>query len=661
MNEFTLLLISGSPLIVLGIVVAVFIIGRGFVVHEEQAVIIERFGKFNRVVGPGLHFMWPFIERKRKFIDDGKLLDFVDQRERTIVLPIHVVTTKDNVQIQIDSIAYYEIADPKKAIYGIDDVLAAVNKLILTVLRNVIADVNLKDILIWRQEIVRWVRDQLENATGDWGIIIRTVELKTITDVSRQSQERYSYWAEEIRHSLLTANKVNLSNKFSKDNQSFISKQFLKDYEHLNLIFDPDTGILEVSERERLEKFGNAWENAKESVETNKTKIFQAATNTLTTLLCEALAFELLDASASYGQLYGRMLDASNPAFQLNIRPEFPIIYLGKTTFIEKDIYDIAGLLTQLKIYAEYFALLIVFASNVREIRRQVNDSAYKNDFIVLSHEQFWEILSAKSPIQRLIYHILEQIDLLAVSPYTVAGPVRSKIFLGRTEEEKTLLQGISRNNYLLLANRKIGKTSLLNRIEPRLRKDPRYKVFYIDLQNVIDYVTFYKKLERSRYPEFQQEFDKIQNISPLEFAKFMRTFHTRYKNKQIILIFDEVDALLAYDLEYEEALFKTFRSLSQQENTHFIFSGTKTLVERVRDPNSPFFNFCEEIKLGLLEKEAAHELISAPMRTLGVKFEDETTIVNRILTITAQHPNMIQYTCSELIKIINKKQKRII
>ena len=117
-----------------------------------------------------------------------------------------------------------------------------------------------------------------------------------------------------------------------------------------------------------------------------------------------------------------------------------------------------------------------------------LRDSAYKNDFIVLHRDQLWEILAAKSPIQRLSDCILEQIDLIAVSPYTVGGPVSEKMFFGRAEEEKTLLQNISRNDYALLANRKVGKTSLLNRIAPRLSRVPHYQCFYCDLQAVDNY-----------------------------------------------------------------------------------------------------------------------------------------------------------------------------
>ncbi len=233
-------------------------------------------------------------------------------------------------------------------------------------------------------------------------------------------------------------------------------------------------------------------------------------------------------------------------------------------------------------------------------------------------------------------------------------------MFFGRAEEEKTLLQNISRNDYALLANRKAGKTSLLNKVAPLLSRVPHYQVFYCDLQAVNDYESFYSQMA-VRYPEFHEEISKRGELSPLDFYNVIINVKHSNGNRQVILIFDEVDELLAYDLQFKEQLFKTFRSLSQRENVRFIFSGTTTLVERVCHPDSPFFNFCEVMKIGLLDEKAARELVTGPMRTLRVTFENGEAVVQRILALTARHPNMIQYTCDRLIERINEKQQRTI
>ncbi|PID60409.1 hypothetical protein CSB45_00350 [candidate division KSB3 bacterium] len=152
-----------------------------FTVQEQEAVVIERFGKFSRVLGPGIHFMWPLIERKRKFTKDGVETDTVDQRERTVDLPAQTVITRDKVQLDVDSIAYYQIADAERAIYSVDDVIIAVNQLIRTVLRDVIGDTDLEQLLSGREKINERLKNQVARASGDWGISIRRVELQAVT------------------------------------------------------------------------------------------------------------------------------------------------------------------------------------------------------------------------------------------------------------------------------------------------------------------------------------------------------------------------------------------------------------------------------------------------------------------------------------------------
>lgn len=168
-------------IVVLAILIYLVIHTPIFTVQEQQAVVIERLGKFKRVCGPGWHVIWPFLDKKRKFREGGVEHEFIDQRERAVDLPKQDVITKDNVQVQVDSMAYYEISDPKKAVYGIDDVIVAVNQLIKTVLRNVIGETTLQEMLSGREAINRKLRDQVENASGDWGITIRSVELQAVT------------------------------------------------------------------------------------------------------------------------------------------------------------------------------------------------------------------------------------------------------------------------------------------------------------------------------------------------------------------------------------------------------------------------------------------------------------------------------------------------
>ena len=152
-----------------------------YTVQEQQAAVVQRLGKFKKVDGPGIHWRWPGIESIRKFSEGGEEFDFVDQRERSVDLPAQSVITKDNVQLDVDSMAYYQITDPQKAVYNVTDVVFAVNQLIKTVLRDVIGDTSLQELLSGREEINEKLREQVARASGDWGITIRSVELQSVT------------------------------------------------------------------------------------------------------------------------------------------------------------------------------------------------------------------------------------------------------------------------------------------------------------------------------------------------------------------------------------------------------------------------------------------------------------------------------------------------
>jgi regulator of protease activity HflC (stomatin/prohibitin superfamily) len=172
-------------IVILSIIVVIIGIGlylSWYTVEEKQAVVIQRWKKFNRVVGSGPHFRLPFgIEKKRKFKDGDKFVDSIDQRERSVDLPEQSVITKDNVQLQVDSIAYYRIADVQKAAYNVTDVIMAVNQLIKTILRDVIGNTTLQELLSGRDEINQQLRDAVATSSKDWGVEIRSVELQAVS------------------------------------------------------------------------------------------------------------------------------------------------------------------------------------------------------------------------------------------------------------------------------------------------------------------------------------------------------------------------------------------------------------------------------------------------------------------------------------------------
>ena len=159
------------PLIILIVVILVILARCIRVVQQSKAYVIERLGAFHSVWGVGLHVKLPFIDR---------VLKVVSLKEQVADFPPQPVITKDNVTMQIDTVIYFQITDPKMYTYGIEQPMVAIENLAATTLRNIIGDLELDQCLTSRDIINTKMRAILDEATDPWGIKVNRVELKNI-------------------------------------------------------------------------------------------------------------------------------------------------------------------------------------------------------------------------------------------------------------------------------------------------------------------------------------------------------------------------------------------------------------------------------------------------------------------------------------------------
>lgn len=160
------------PVLLILILLAVVILARNLViVRQSQAFVVERLGAFHSVWDVGIHVKVPFIERVTRK---------VSLKESTADFPPQPVITKDNVTMQIDTVLFYQITDPKLFTYGVDRPMVAIENLTATTLRNIIGDLTLDESLTSRDIINAKMRAILDEATDPWGIKINRVELKNI-------------------------------------------------------------------------------------------------------------------------------------------------------------------------------------------------------------------------------------------------------------------------------------------------------------------------------------------------------------------------------------------------------------------------------------------------------------------------------------------------
>ena len=181
------------------IVIALIVVIRNIrVVQQSQAYVIERLGAFSAVWGVGIHIKIPFLERVAKAVSlKEQVVDFAPQP----------VITKDNVTMQIDTVIYFQITDPKLYAYGVEQPMMAMETLTATTLRNIIGDLELDQTLTSRDVINTKMRAILDEATDPWGIKVNRVELKNILPPAdiQSSMEKQMKAERDRRQAILQA------------------------------------------------------------------------------------------------------------------------------------------------------------------------------------------------------------------------------------------------------------------------------------------------------------------------------------------------------------------------------------------------------------------------------------------------------------------------
>ncbi|GAA1196943.1 SPFH domain-containing protein [Pseudonocardia alaniniphila] len=168
------------------------------IIPQATAAVIERLGRFKGTADPGLVFLVPFIDKVRERID---------LREQVVSFPPRSVITQDNLTVDIDTVVYYQVVDPKSAVYEINDYIVGVEQITTTTLRNIVGGMSLEDALTSRDVINTALRGELDEATGRWGIRVARVEIKAIDPPAsiQESMERQMKAEREKRATILTA------------------------------------------------------------------------------------------------------------------------------------------------------------------------------------------------------------------------------------------------------------------------------------------------------------------------------------------------------------------------------------------------------------------------------------------------------------------------
>jgi regulator of protease activity HflC (stomatin/prohibitin superfamily) len=192
------LLISAGVILIAVVFVLLMLARTLVIVKQASTAIVERLGRYQRTLYPGLSILVPVIDRVRTR---------VDMREQVASFPPQPVITEDNLVVSIDTVIYFQVTEPKAATYEINNFLLGIEQLTVTTLRNVIGSMDLEEALTSRDEINGQLRGVLDEATGKWGIRVNRVELKAIDPPKtvQEAMEKQLKAERERRAAILTA------------------------------------------------------------------------------------------------------------------------------------------------------------------------------------------------------------------------------------------------------------------------------------------------------------------------------------------------------------------------------------------------------------------------------------------------------------------------
>ncbi len=206
--------------IILAIMVVILISKGIVIVKQAEVMIIERLGRYNRILDSGLHIIWPVFDKARtinwRYVKTGpqgnrysqiRIQNRIDLRETVYDFPRQNVITSDNVSIEIDALLYFQVTDPQKAVYEIYNLPNAIEKITQTTLRNVIGELELDKTLTSRDTINSKLRIILDEATDKWGVKVNRVELQDITppEEVKVAMEKQMRAERDRRAKILTA------------------------------------------------------------------------------------------------------------------------------------------------------------------------------------------------------------------------------------------------------------------------------------------------------------------------------------------------------------------------------------------------------------------------------------------------------------------------
>jgi hypothetical protein len=423
------------------------------------------------------------------------------------------------------------------------------------------------------------------------------------------------------------------------------------------LIYNPHTKVLSYNHASQIQAFHSAWVGTLDALENYRTGALSKYRGELTEHFCHLLGFTTPNGESdqcAYRHLYAYRLD-TGPTFQdVRLPTILPFVFLQRPELLEGDLDDLRHLLSEH--FRHRFALLVLFSDELglERARRMLDEKlrkVYAYDVIALGKGDFQQIIVKKDPQRALRQLVLRNVDLIAVSPFVTSGPVPDNMFFGREQELRQITENVGTTSYALVGGRRVGKTSILQRLDGVRLPAAGYSTLYFDCQ---PYPTSEEFL-RAAYQRWMKE-RLPGDLAPPPFTDIVDRFA---RDEPLTILLDEIDRLAMNDAAEGSPLFSTFRTLSQSGQCQFVICGERALRSKLRDADSPLFNFCNEMLIGRLDYRAVEELVMKPFKQLEIELVNEHELVQRVYDFSSGHPNVVQRLCQRLVEQLNERQTR--
>lgn len=344
-----------------------------------------------------------------------------------------------------------------------------------------------------------------------------------------------------------------------------------------------------------------------------------------------------------------------NPITLQSILPNpFPLIMLlSREVISEQQIERLQQIQHQARTRLQFSLIVPIDAGQATRARLRHAQGSIGRANVTLDETTWLNILTGTSDVREaFMREVGAQVDLIVYSPYNDTAPTPIDMFYGRRAEVAMIVEKVDDASIVVTGARRIGKTSIIN--EARRILLSRGKLLrYLDCYPIANYQTF--------FDEIANEWEVPLLSEPHEFPNLVRMIQEQHPEQMIVFQFDEIDQLLAFDVAqgHGETLFRTFRALAQDKRCQFIFSGERTILERLDNPKSAFYNFAIPIAPALLDRTIADRLVQEPMQLIGLHIEQTEAALALIYEKTAGHPNLIQFVCKRVVEAASQSGKR--